>query len=150
MTPSAFSIKRPPLSVARICFPLCLTAAGGALYYLIEVLFRGFSHWTMAICGGLCLTAIFYLSRALHRLPLILRALLATAVITAVELAAGYLLNIRLGMAIWDYSRHSHNLWGQISLYASTRWFLLCIPVCGVCRLLERLIFRKPHTVHDG
>ena len=27
---------------------------GGALYYLIEVLWRGYSHWSMFILGGVC------------------------------------------------------------------------------------------------
>ena len=27
---------------------------GGGLYFLIELIFRGYSHWTMFILGGLC------------------------------------------------------------------------------------------------
>mgnify|MGYP007072511315 FL=1 len=27
---------------------------GGALYYCIEILWRGHSHWTMAVVGGIC------------------------------------------------------------------------------------------------
>ena len=31
-----------------------LFAVGGALYYLVEVLWRGHSDWTMAVLGGVC------------------------------------------------------------------------------------------------
>ena len=27
---------------------------GGALYYVIEILWRGYSHWSMFILGGIC------------------------------------------------------------------------------------------------
>ncbi len=29
-------------------------ALGGALYYTFEILFRGFSHWSMYVLGGIC------------------------------------------------------------------------------------------------
>ena len=32
-----------------------LWAVGGCLYYGFEILFRGFSHWTMFVLGGICL-----------------------------------------------------------------------------------------------
>ena len=31
---------------------------GGALYYCIEILWRGHSHWTMAVVGGICFVVI--------------------------------------------------------------------------------------------
>ena len=34
---------------------LFLWAVGGCLYYTFEIVFRGFSHWTMFVLGGLCL-----------------------------------------------------------------------------------------------
>ena len=37
---------------------LFLGTLGGALYYGFEIIFRGFSHWTMFLLGGLCL--VFY------------------------------------------------------------------------------------------
>lgn len=119
----------------------CLLAAGGSLYYLLEYTLRGWSHWTMAICGGICLACIYYANHFLGSTPLLLRAAVGALIITVVELLAGYLLNVGLGMEIWDYSHHAVNLGGQISLYASARWFLLCIPVCLGCGVLERYVF---------
>ena len=34
---------------------LFIWALGGTLYYSIEMLFRGFSHWSMFVLGGCCL-----------------------------------------------------------------------------------------------
>lgn len=131
----------PARFATRIAAPVCLLSAGGSLYYLLEVLLRGFSHWTMAVCGGLCLLTIYYVNNRLLQVPLLLRAVLAAVIITAVELVAGCILNLWLGMAIWDYSGYSAHLWGQISLYASVRWILLCIPVCAGCGWVERHVF---------
>lgn len=127
--------------ISRMTAPVFLLAAGGSLYYLLEVLLRGWSHWTMAVCGGLCLLFIYYMNSRLTQISLLLRAALGALIITAVELAAGYLLNIRLGLAIWDYSIYSAHLWGQICVFASVRWFLLCIPVCAGCGLMEKYVF---------
>ena len=130
-------------SPSRFVAPVFLLSAGGSLYYLLEILLRGFSHWTMAVCGGLCLLFIYYMNSRLAQSSLLLRAALAALIITAVELAAGCLLNLGLGLSIWDYSSHRFHLWGQISLYASARWILLCIPVCLGCGWVERHVFGK-------
>ena len=37
---------------------LFLFASGGLLYSLLEMLYRGWTHWTMFILGGLCFTAL--------------------------------------------------------------------------------------------
>ena len=39
-------------------------AAGGLLYGLIEILWRGWTHWSMVLCGGLCFLSL--LQRALR------------------------------------------------------------------------------------
>ena len=121
--------------------PLFLLVAGGTLYYLLEVAVRGWSHWSMAICGGFCLLGIYYMNRALDDTPLLLRAALGALLITAVELAAGCIVNLALGWRVWDYSMHPPHLWGQICLYASARWVILCIPVCLGCTALRRFVF---------
>ena len=121
--------------------PLFLVTAGGTLYYCLEVTVRGWSHWSMAVCGGICLFGIYYMNRALEDFPLLLRAVLGALLITAVELAAGGVVNLALGWQVWDYSAHPFHLWGQICLYASLRWVILCIPVCLGCSALRRYVF---------
>ena len=38
---------------------LCLIGTGGSLYYVFEQLFRGFSHWSMFLLGGICFLFIY-------------------------------------------------------------------------------------------
>ncbi len=127
--------------LSALLAPLFLLVAGGTLYYLLEVTVRGWSHWSMAICGGICLLGIYYMNRALDDTPLLLRAALGALLITAVELAAGCIVNLTLGWRVWDYSMHPPHLWGQICLYASARWVILCVPVCLGCTALRRFVF---------
>lgn len=104
-----------------------LFAAGGALYYCAELLWRGKSHWTMAVLGGLLFTYIGGLNEHIFtwRMPLLKQGLIGAGAITAAELAAGSVLNLWLGLQIWDYSDLPLNLWGQICLPYSLLW----IPV---------------------
>ena len=37
-------------------------AAGGIIYVLIELLFRGYSHWTMFIVGGFAVVCLYLIS----------------------------------------------------------------------------------------
>ena len=39
----------------RLSEYLFLLVVGGTLYYGFEMIFRGFSHWTMFLLGGICL-----------------------------------------------------------------------------------------------
>lgn len=39
----------------RLSEYLFLWTLGGILYYTFEMLFRGFSHWSMFVLGGICL-----------------------------------------------------------------------------------------------
>ncbi len=119
----------------------CLGAVG---YYSLEIAFRGFSHWSMALCGGLCLCLVYLANQKMARLPFVLRPLAGAVIITAVELVAGCIVNLWLGWRVWDYSRLPLNLWGQISLLFSLLWFLLCIPLCLACTHYDR---RRAHKM---
>ena len=39
----------------RLSEYLFLGTLGGTLYYSFEMIFRGFSHWSMFLLGGICL-----------------------------------------------------------------------------------------------
>ena len=62
-------------------------------------------------------------------LPLWVQAILGGLAITAGELAAGLVLNVWLGLDIWDYSGQWSNLWGQICPLYTGLWCLLAGPV---------------------
>lgn len=122
--------------------PICLREGalltlGGLGYYALEIAFRGYSHWSMAICGGICLQSIYHLNKKFAKKHIVLRALLGASVITAVELICGIFVNMTFHMRVWDYSHLPLNLWGQICLPFSVLWAVLCLPVCAICTFVD-------------
>jgi len=118
---------------------------GGVSYYTLELIWRGYSHWSMALCGAFCLWKLWRLECDRPTLPLPLRALIGAGIITLTELFVGCLLNVGLGMRIWDYTKMPLHFLGQICLPYSVLWFLLCFPVSVGIRLLRRAVF----SAHD-
>lgn len=113
----------------QLCKFLFLCAVGGSLYAAIEILWRGYTHWTMAVLGGACFVICGGLNEWLSwDTPLWTQALICCLAITVAELAAGLILNLWLGLGIWDYSGLPYNLAGQICLGYSCLWYLLSIP----------------------
>lgn len=105
-------------------------AAGAAGYPLLELLWRGRTHWTMSCTGGICLTGIRRICRAMRHRSLAGCCAAAGGLITAAELGVGLLVNRMLRWQVWDYSRMPMNLWGQICPAYSLLWTLLCLPLC--------------------
>ena len=120
--------------------PLVLLV-GGVGYYLIELLWRGHSHPAMLLCGAVCFYFIYRLSDTYPDVPVLYRSLLGAVFITGIELIAGCVLNLGLGLAVWDYSYLPFHLWGQICLSYSIGWFLLCFPLCSLARFIRRYVF---------
>ena len=118
-----------------------LLVLGGAVYYSMEIIWRGYSHWTMALCGGICLMSIYRMNCLLCRKRLVLRAALGSGIITAVELVCGCIVNRALNWNVWDYSDVPLNLLGQICLPFTVLWFAICFPVCLLCNFLKTKCF---------
>ena len=110
---------------------LILFGLGGVSYLIIELLWRGYSHWSMFILGGLCFLLIGLINeRSRERIPLTLQMLIGSIIITALEFAVGYIVNIRLDMNVWNYYDMPYNIMGQICLPYTLLWFalsLICI-----------------------
>jgi len=114
---------------------------GAFMYSAVEVLFRGRTHWTMTLTGGAALMAVYRVSTALRRRGLFVRCLACCAAITALEFAVGCVVNIGLGMRVWDYSHLPLNVLGQICPLFSLFWFLLCLPAIWLCGFVQRRVF---------
>ena len=100
--------------------------AGGAVYGLLEILWRGHTHWSMILLAAvLCIPLDLCNNYLPWEWPLWIQAVLGGLTITAAELLAGLALNIWLGLGVWDYSRMPGNLWGQICPQFSALWCLL-------------------------
>jgi len=110
---------------------------GGAGYVGLEFLWRGRSHISMFLAGGLCFLLLGKLSEVKPRLPWPLRCLVGAGIITVVELAAGLLAN--RNYEVWDYRQLPFNYHGQVCLLYSLLW----IPVSFGAMLLYRLMIKK-------
>lgn len=128
------------MSRSRFAELFLVAAVGGVGYYGLEVLWRGWSHASMALTGAFCFL-LYYRICAISRRPLWQRALMGAGIITAAELCVGLVVNVWLGLGVWDYSTLPLNLWGQISAVYSLLWFMLCLPLAGLCRGLRKKVF---------
>ncbi len=109
---------------------------GYFIYSLIEIVGRGYTHWTMSLTGGTVL-AILYIINSRKGMTLIKSCFIGSVVITAIELCVGIFDNIIMGWNVWDYSDMPYNILGQICLPFSMLWFVLCIPAYYLCRMLR-------------
>ena len=110
---------------------------GGISYAMIEILFRGHTHWTMVLTGGACILTIYVLSGWWINVPLVVGALASAMIITFYEFCVGILVNLRLGWQVWDYSDMPGNILGQVCPTFSAIWFLLCLIFLGIVRLFS-------------
>lgn len=104
---------------------LTLFLVGGAFYYALEVLFRGYSFLAMAGCGGLCFIICGVINEKSRCMPLVLQQLIAASGITVIEFIFGLILNVWLGLNMWDYSNMPGNILGQICPQFMVLWFFL-------------------------
>ena len=99
---------------------------GGVGYGLIEVIWRGYTHPSMVVTGGLCFAMICSVNGRLSRRPLWLRSAACAAGVTLTEFCVGMLVNRVLDMGVWDYSDEWMHLLGQICPLYMGLWFILC------------------------
>lgn len=101
---------------------------GGLLYYYIEVIFRGFSHWSMFILGGFCFLfcSIQNEDRAWEA-PLWRQVLRSVLFVLSGEFITGCMVNLWLGWNVWDYSDMPLNIKGQICLPYAFLFSGLCL-----------------------
>ena len=101
---------------------------GAVGYALIEIIWRGFTHWSMVLTGGMCFM-IFYKFIILNNFTIVQQCVLAMIIITSFEFVVGGFVNLAWGMNVWDYSNQIFNLEGQICPLFSMIWFFMGIPM---------------------
>ena len=94
----------------------------GAIYCGLEVLWRGRTDVSMAICGGFAGVLIGLLNEAefQDKMSVLSQCIFGMFIITFLEGCFGIILNVFLKLNIWDYS----NMWGQFFFGQC------CIPYC--------------------
>ena len=102
---------------------IILWLIGGLLYMGIELIWRGYSHWTMFVLGGICFILLGRINEVIPwDMPLWLQVLIGTAIITGLEFITGCIVNLWLGWNVWDYSNVPLNVFGQICLPYILLW----------------------------
>lgn len=117
---------------------ISVLCVGSASYSIIEVVWRGFTHWTMSIVGGVCMLLIYVIGSTYESTTLWKKCIAGSLVITNAELIVGFLVNILLGWSVWSYSGMRFNFYGLVCPLYTLLWFFLCIPANIVCDLLRR------------
>ena len=101
----------------RLSEYLFLLTLGGSLYYSFEMVFRGFSHWSMFLLGGLC--RVFFAQQGIRtawRAPLWKQVLWCVIFVTACEFITGIFVNKIMRWNVWDYTDQPFQIMGQICL----------------------------------
>lgn len=103
---------------------LFVALIGGFGYCLIEIIWRGRTHYSMFFAGAIVLSSFYYITENYH-MPFLLKCLAGMLIITGIELVFGIVFNIFLKEQVWDYSNMPLNFLGQICLPFSAIWFAL-------------------------
>lgn len=123
---------------------LTLFLIGGIAYYFIEILYRGYSHFSMIIVGGLCFILIGSIDEfSSKEIPLLLQMIISVFIIDIIELFSGIIINKLLLLDVWDYSSLRYNFLGQISLRSSIAWFFLSLLAIYMDDLLRHVIYKE-------
>ena len=102
---------------------------GGFIYCGIEILYRGFSHISMLITGGICFLLVGVVENMLgESASVIAQMVVCGLMITVIEFLVGMIVNKQMHLNVWDYSGEQYNLKGQICLLNTNLWFLLSGP----------------------
>ena len=119
---------------------------GYFIYSMIEIINRGYTHWTMALTGGAVLT-ILYAINCRRTMTLIKSCFIGTIIITSIEFSVGIFVNIIMDWQVWDYSTVPFNVMGQICLPFSAAWFFLCIPAYYLCSAIRMRFNTESHSI---
>ena len=132
----------------KLCKYGILAFIGGIIYGALELICRGYTHWTMVILGGICFVAVGLLNEIIPwEMPLAVQMLCGCMIITALEFGCGCIVNIWLEWGVWDYSDEWGNLLGQICPKFSVLWYFVSLPAILLDDRLRYKLFReeKPH-----
>lgn len=121
---------------------LALFLTGGTAYAIVELLWRGWTHPSMFLLGGVCFLVLGALNEYLPwEMPLSAQVVIGDVLVTILELATGLIVNVWMGLGVWDYSNLPGNLWGQICPQFMVLWIQLVLVAILLDDLIRWLCF---------
>lgn len=102
---------------------LLLFIFGGFGYGLIEITFRGYTHWSMVITGGSAFLCLYLIYETFENQLVYIKCLMGALVITTLELTVGLVVNKKFQLNVWDYANTPANFLGIISLPFCACWY---------------------------
>lgn len=133
-------------ALSKVAEYVMLMFIGGFVYTICEMVYRTYSHWSMFIVGGLCLIIVGLLNEGIlpSKWGLAPQCLVGAVVITIVEFLTGLVVNVWLGLKVWDYSDLPFNVMGQICLPFTLIWVVLALIAILVDDQVRYRIFGEP------
>lgn len=117
----------------------------GCGYTNIELLFRGYTHPSMIVVGGLCGALIGILSEKGLRLKLWQKCCISAFLVLFIEFISGYILNIKFQLGVWDYSKEPMNILGQVCPSFGIAWFFLSIIALWLNDYIGYVFFKEEY-----
>lgn len=122
---------------------------GGGIYIILECMWRGYSHKSMFIVGGICFAIVGLINEVFTEdMSLLFQAVVGSLIVTTLEFVSGYILNIKLGLDVWDYSNLPYNFMGQICLPFSLLWIIISAVAVIVDDEIREFVFDEPHVTY--
>ncbi|MDL2288258.1 putative ABC transporter permease [Oscillospiraceae bacterium OttesenSCG-928-F05] len=133
---------------------LTLWFALGCVYMVLEGIWRGgWVHIAMLPVGGLCALCVGMVNQIprFYTMKIAWQALIGTVLTLVIEFAAGCVLNLWLGLGIWDYTGRPLNILGQVCPQYALLWFgLMPLAIWIEDRLRYRLWGEgEPYTLRS-
>lgn len=119
---------------------LVMFGVGAVGYSALEILWRGYTHPSMMLAGGICFLSFSRIAERMKHSRTLYRCIAGSAAVTTVELCFGIVFNLLLQKSVWDYSRIPLNFMGQICLLYSVLWGFLCIPCIPLAGKIRTLL----------
>lgn len=115
-----------------LCFIL-----GAIGYAAIEVIWRGYTHWSMMIAGGVCFIIFSLVAERFREKNLLIKAAVCALGVTAVEFVFGVVFNIIFKMRVWDYSGMPFNILGQVCPLFTLLWAGVAIAFLPLAEVIN-------------
>ena len=127
---------------------LFLFWVGGSVYIEIELLYRGYTHWSMFVLAGIVFITVGWMNECIFdwHTQFGWQVLIATLWATGLEYACGMILR-HFGLQVWDYSNVPLNVDGLICVPFMFVWAVLMIVAIVIDDIIKFFFFEgsRPH-----